>query len=35
VLIDPDKRKIFDKSGEEGVAKNNNMGGGGEDPFAR
>jgi DnaJ-class molecular chaperone len=34
VLNDPDKRKIFDKHGEEGVMKNANMGGG-QDPFER
>ena len=34
VLSDADKRKIYDKSGEEGVQKSAN-GGGGEDPFAR
>ncbi len=36
VLNDPEKRKIYDRHGEEGVMKNANMGGGGgDDPFAR
>lgn len=34
VLNDAEKRKIYDRHGEEGVIKNANMGGGGEDPFA-
>jgi DnaJ family protein B protein 11 len=33
VLVDPEKRKIFDRHGEEGVMKNANMGDG-QDPFA-
>lgn len=33
VLVDPDKRKIYDKHGEEGVMKNANMGDA-QDPFA-
>jgi DnaJ family protein B protein 11 len=33
-LNDPDKRKIYDKHGEEGVQKNANMGEH-QDPFAR
>lgn len=34
VLVDPDKRKIYDRHGEEGVQKNANMGDA-QDPFAR
>jgi DnaJ family protein B protein 11 len=33
-LIDPEKRKIYDKHGEEGVQKNANMGGDPNDAFA-
>jgi DnaJ-class molecular chaperone len=36
VLIDPEKRKIFDRHGEEGIQQQTNMGGGGGgDPFSR
>jgi len=34
VLNDPDKRKIYDKHGEEGVQKSDGQGGHHEDPFA-
>ena len=35
MLNDEEKRKIYDKHGEEGVMKSGAGGGGGEDPFAR
>lgn len=34
VLSDPDKRKVYDRSGEEGVNKMQGGGGGGHDPFS-
>lgn len=35
VLNDEEKRRVFDKHGEEGIQKMGGQGSGGDDPFAR